>query len=310
VYNISIAVKPLACQQASIIKKMGEYNYLASEEDFTAVEKGIKSVWNPKLSFIFRNKQLIKNTLVISFDSMYIFLWTKRLISGVERMTCKISSFYAYKIRHSIDISEEERLGWQASLKPEKIYDFLPKEFKKNDLEAPKISGSLFGDFIRMQKKIKGEENNPYTTYESYLATIIHEFGHIYFDQHQLWYFSNKQNNIDLMTEALALYSGLKKESTVKISIPLPYFLSEVFAFCTDYSASEIFWPQHKRDIDKKNIQKLEILIKKEKTKNLDIEDSALNSNDPHTIAFILGRHILANYRTDWPKRLLAQTKI
>ncbi len=285
---------------------MNEYNYLATKEDFEAIEEGIKTVWSKNLSFIFRDKKLITDTLIVSFDSKYIYFWTNRKIPKLKVFPCSLKHFYAYIIPHSNSFPENERLGWHTGNLNPIILSALPSIFKQNDFDLPKISGSLMGDFINVQKKIKRHSTNPYTTRGSYLATLVHEFAHVYFNQHKLWWYSNKETNISSLNKALQLYKN-KKIDNVEIPLPSPFFLSEVFAFCADYTAASIFWPEHKKDIDNKNIKTIEELIRKEKTLNLNEENSTLNEREPHNIAFVFGKILVESFPKTWPKKILTQ---
>lgn len=289
---------------------MRKFDYLAIQDDFRTIEEGIKFVWNSRLSFIFKEKKLIKDTLIISFDSKNIYLWTTNEIPGMELIKCSLKSYNQYKIPHKINFSERERLSWHTGDLNSSILNLLPAIFRKNHFDLPKISGSLLGDFINIQKKIRGTNNNPYITRESYLATIVHEFAHVYFNQHKLWYFSDKTNNIKLLNNTLSLYLRKKNVSKIKPELPSPFFLSEVFAFCADYAATSIFWPNHKKDIDKASIVKIQALIKSETKKNLYIEDSVLNSNNPHDLALIFGKILVELSPKTWPARILNKLNI
>lgn len=289
---------------------MHDYEYRATNEDFLAIKEGIKTVWHPELNYIFKDKGLFENLSIVSYDCRYIYLWNRKNFSNLEKTKYNIQNFISYKIPHNIELTTVDCLGWMAEIQNEKIVELLPKEIQESHFKNPTISGSLLGDFIATQKMIKGEKNNPYITLESYLATIVHEFGHTYYNQHKLWYFSNKQNNIILLKKALSLYTNDKVGEKIALSLPSPYFLSEVFAFCTDYSAASIFWPDHKKDIDQSNINKIKEWINKEKNTDLDKEDSVLNQNDPHIIGLIIGKILIHTYPKVWTAMLLKRSQI
>ena len=145
-------------------------NYIASKEDLAAVEEGIKYVWHQKLGFIFEEKPKIKNTAVISYDSQYIYIWQGTKFA---------------KIPYKLKIPKKFHSYWRAGLEPHTIEKYLPSSITdKTRFELPIISGGLLMPFIELQKQ-KGRLNNPYVTRESYLATIIHEFAHIYYNQYK-----------------------------------------------------------------------------------------------------------------------------
>ena len=150
---------------------------------------------------------------------------------------------------------------------------------KGNVVNFQIVSGSLLTQFTNFQKaKIKVRPLNPYTTIESYLATIVHEFGHAYYNNFHTWWYSNKKENLNYLNQALDLYKGKKIKIMSKISFPnydkRSTLLSELFAFCTDYTAASVFWKSHKKDIDKENINEIRLSILTETAKDLFREDS------------------------------------
>ena len=102
-------------------------NYLAGKEDFEAIEEGIATVWRPELNFIFKDKNLLKNTVVISFDSQNLYLWTKVSLSGLKILPSNLRDYHFYQVKHKIRFSDEDQLGWMVGLKVEKMADHLPK---------------------------------------------------------------------------------------------------------------------------------------------------------------------------------------
>lgn len=170
-------------------------NYLATQKDLETVEDGLGFVLHPKMRFVFKDKSRIINTIVISYDSKFIYTWKINPIKLV------------FKIPHSLEISDKWQIGWWAGIVSRHLENYLPSKTKKSI-----ISGGLLIPFIELQKK-KGLPYNPYTTKESYLATIIHEFGHIYF-------------------------GGYGKRG-------------ELSAFCAEYYASSLFWPKHTDKLDR-----------------------------------------------------------
>ncbi len=281
-------------------------NYTATEKDFKAIEEGIQTVWSPKLSFIFKDKDIIRNSAIVAFDSKYIYIWTTKKLDNVDKIYCSLKNYFAYKCPHNIDIENIDRMGWRAGIWPLELNNFLPRELKKNDFEIPKPCGSMLGDFIVNQKKIRGEKNNPYITHDSYLATIVHEFGHIYYNQHRLWWYSDKTENIGYLQTALNLYLG-KKTGKIKVRMPSPTFFNEIFAFCSEYSAAKIFWQQHKENLDKFAVELIKNIIKEEEQKNLDNEDSVLQIENAHYGSFVLGKILIEESPASWPQKLLQQ---
>lgn len=284
-------------------------NYLAREDDFKAVEEGIAAVWRSELNFIFKDKNLLKNAIVISFDSKYLYLWTKVNLPTLVTLPSNLKDYHFYRVKHQITFTDEEQLGWMVGLKVEKMADYLPKNILIGNYQFPKISGSLLNPFVKSHQKVnaKGYRGDAYDTRESYLATIVHEFGHVYYDQHKLFWYSSKKENLSYLNTALKFYQGQKPKNISKIRIPSYPNLSELFAFCTDHTAASLFWPNHKKDIDKANIEMLKWQIEEEKKRNLDIQDSALeNWPGGHIMAMTIGKILLSRFPTSWPQKILS----
>ena len=269
-------------------------NYIASKEDLTTVEEGIQYVRHQNLGFIFKDKAKINNTAVISYDSKYIYLFQHRQF---------------IKIDHGLTISKKFHSWWRAGLLPDTLKKYLPTSItNKTRFDLPIISGGLLTPFIELQKQ-KRRLNNPYVTRESYLATIIHEYGHLYYDQYKLWWFSNKEKNLKYLQFALQAFS---KNTPPKIALRIPSHvgMNEVFAFCTEYFASKLFFPKHKLNLDKFYSCRIKELIKLESSKNLDQEDSVLDSQPSHDFAAVFGILLLRNSPKNWPKKLTTPGKL
>jgi len=277
-------------------------NYLATKTDLETIEEGLKAAWRPELNFVFRKKELIGSIIVVSYDSKYIYLWIP--------VRNKPGNYFLRKISHSLSIPPEYHYAWYAGLW-EKIEELLPASIKKaSRFAVPRIGGGLLTSFIGLQKSFR-TRNNPYTTRESYLATIIHEFGHIYWSQHRLWWCSDKKENLQCLKTAIQLYRKQRKTPKIHLWIPCIEGISELFASCTEYCASELFWPRHKRNLDLFAQNWLEKLTSDEKKKDLDKEDSVLEpSRDPHTFAMVYGKILITYYPRTWFKILFTRPKI
>ena len=288
-------------------------NYVHPKEDLEAVEEALEYLERSELDFIFKDRNLIKNTLVISFDSKELFIWTKLETSKLEKISCRVKGWNAYRTAHRLKLTDKEQVGWSAGIKIEKITKYLPAEFNRNDFEIPKINGSLLTPFVGIHKKqreIKFRPNDPYYTRESYIATIIHEFGHIYFGKIIPRYYSDKEETIGYMKMALDLYEDGDKTSIESVNLRFlsAKGISEVFAFCTDYCAASVFWLSHKENIDVENKEKIKNAIVNEEKLNLQVEDTSLA--DPHFLASVFGKIIFDKYPKDWPIKLLEIGKI
>lgn len=292
-------------------------SYKAVKKDFEAIEKGIKKVWHPKLNFVFKNKTFIKKVLIVSYDSKNIYLWSQTKFPKFAPIKCGLKQYFAYKIPHQLKISDDYQYWWRGGLKLPKLTRLLLSKLKTDEISTLFISGGLLTPFIELQKKMNDRKDNPYITRESYLATIVHEFGHAYWHQHKLWYYSNKKENLLLLKTAKRLYSQTKdlsrsdREKLAKIPVRFPAIdgMTELFACCCEYQASMIFWPTHKRNLDIFAVNIIEYLLRLEKLKNLDQEDSVLApSKYPHYFAFVFSKIIMTLYPKTWPQSLIAPT--
>ena len=227
----------------------------------------------------------------------------------LEKLPTKLAGYHFYQIDHQLEIKDKVQLGWQVGLVPEKMADYLPRNILVGNYQFPKISGSLLYPFVKshQNRKVKGYRGDAYDTRESFLATVVHEFGHVYYDQHKLFWYSSKKENLSYLNTALKLYQDQKTKDVLSIRIPSYPNLSELFAFCTDYTAASLFWPNHKKDIDKANIEMLKWQIGEEKKKNLDIQDSVLeNWPGGHIIAMTIGKILLSCFPSSWPQKILS----
>lgn len=282
--------------------------YVHTKEDLEAVEEALEHLERPELDFIFKDRNLTKNTLVISFDSKELFIWTKLRTSEIEKMPCRVKNWNAFRTPHKIKIEDDYQKGWRASVSKKEFWNYLPDEFRHSWNKVPKISGSLltpFTGFHEKQRKSGFRPRDPYSTRESYLATIVHEFGHVYSGKIAPWYYSDKEETASYLKVAMEIYKGDNKTIAkhVQVNLPTGKDRSEVFAVCTEYYASKVFWPSHRKAIDLENISKIREAIGLESKSNLQFEDTVLK--EPHFLGAVVGRILMEKYPEDWPVRLL-----
>lgn len=285
-------------------------NYLATRDDFKAIEDGIKAVWHPRLDFIFQKKKPIRSTIIISYDSKFIFFWTQKELPGISRIPCSVRNYYAYQIPHQLSLGNELHRIWYAGVVPE-IEALLPDAIKNSSrFSVPRISGGLLTPFTTLQKSLP-RKHNPYITRESYLATIVHEFGHVYWDSYKLWWPSDKQENLQYLTIAKKLYTNKSDAHNLRLYVPAPYGIGEVYAHCSEHYASQQFWSLHKQNLDLFAKNCLKDLLAVEEKKNLDQEDSVLEPTKyPHSLAFVFCKLLLTYHPITWPKMLLTKPRI
>lgn len=209
---------------------------------------------------------------------------------------------------HRVKIGPEWQSGWRASIPDHRIESLLPSQIRtKSRFDIPIISGGFLTPFISLQKQ-KMISKNPYTTKEAYLATIIHELGHVYWNSHKLWWYSNRKQNLALLREALYLYTGKKSFRKFDLEIPNPYFEGELFAFCTEYYSSGIFFKNHKQKLDRFIESRIRNLIELENIKNLNNEDSVIEPDRlPHDFSFVIGKILMTQFPSFWPNILTSR---
>lgn len=271
--------------------------YLATKEDLLAIDEALRFVWHPKMDFVFKDRSKISKTVVISYDSQFIFLWK----SVTEENPRK---YKLYKFPHSLKVKDEWQYVWKADLWVEEVEALLASSIRNaSQFALPRISGGLLTPFIELQQKRNISSEWPYTTRGSYLATILHEFAHIYWNQHKRWWFSDKKYNLNLLKTAENLYRNhyTQKPKTL-LNIPISSAFGEVFAFCSEYYASSLFWRSHKNALDEFACKLIPTLVKREKIKKLDEEDSTIEPlKNTYDFALVVGKIILTLYPTKWP---------
>ena len=285
-------------------------NYLASSQDLKDTEKGILFAWNKKLNPIFSNKKLIEKVSIISFDSKFIYLWSRQKFPMFKQEITDLDQYYLFKIPHSMNFVDLDYSYWIASILKKEFYKYLPKLFTlKSQQIFPRICGGPLTPFVKIHQKMKETKEYPYdayTTKESYLATIVHEFAHCYFEQQFSSWHGVKSYNLKLIQNAIELYEKNKNSCLQKIQLPVSSSISELFAFCAEYSAAKTLWPAHLKNIDHFAAEKLKQLIEKEKTKNLNLEASVIDE-DSHCFASIVGKIIMHKYPYDWQSFIYKQ---
>lgn len=274
-------------------------NYLASKEDLKTIDEALKYVWSPKMNFVFSNKSRISKTTIISYDSKFIYIWKL----GSKGPT--------YKIPHKIIIKDEWQFSWRVNIWIDQIINLLPSCIKnKSRLEIPIISGGLLTPFIALQKK-GNVFRNPYVTRESYLATLIHEFGHIYWNSFKMWWPSDKKKNLRFLKISKEICEGKSKKINELLRFPCLEEIGEIFAFCSEYYASKLYWKNHEKNLNSFIENRLNTLIILEEKKDLEKEDSVIEPRKyTHDFAFVYGKIILEKYPISWPKILIDQNKI
>lgn len=268
------------------------WTYRATEEDLEAIRKGIRLTWCRKINYLFENKELIKNVNVLSFDSDFLYLWAKQ----------KNQRWQLKKIKHQIYFNQNDQQGWRAGLLKTKMYQYLPRSRKNNFA----ISGSLLTPFLNAHQTKNSFD--AYSTRASYLATIIHEFAHVYYRNFIYHHYYSRAKNVSFLKIALNLSSGKENDDkNLDRSLSLPDYLSEIFAFCVEYQASETLFPEHKNNMDESDNSYIKHCLDLESHRKVEYSP-IFETHDDHLIAMVFGRIILNKYPKTWPKRILKAT--
>ena len=146
--------------------------------------------------------------------------------------------------------------------------------------------------FYKYTEKIK---NSIYNTEDSFTATIIHEFAHIYCRSY--W--------DEFRTNKFKVVSFLKGKSKIGEIEPPPSHLEEVFAFCVEHEVSKKIFPRHAINIDNSDKKYLEKILKQEKMRSIKQASVFAHDNANHIIAMVLGRKLIKEYPTDWGEKIL-----
>lgn len=270
--------------------------------DFSLLFEALIFVWDKKLSFIFPLKTLLEKICVLMFDENNFYLFSSLLINK-EMPFSRRNKYFIYRFPHKISFKEQDFAGWQAGI-PSKLLIYLPEEVQKMvPFPYQVIFGSVPDLFLQYHKK----NNTLYRSREGFLATVIHEFGHAYWNLHKLWWFSDKKQNIKYIETAIKLFKRQNVQlDGLNIGVPFPVFWSEVFAFCAEYQATNIFWPDYAKQVEEFFAHRLEESFSIEMAKDLDKENSLFDGDkNVHLAAATLGRIIYQKYPHLWPQVLL-----
>ena len=273
-------------------------------DNIQIIEESLEFVWNTKLNNIFSDKKLIKKVIIIAFDKSKLYVFSK--IPLDLKYTKKLTlNYYLYEIKHKIIFSDKHLSAWYYGLIRPDILNYLPQNLvKENLISRPIICGSTYFEFIKKQKinQKKMTYNNPYTTYESYIATIIHEFGHVIYESYYNTQFKKLDDNIKFIKNTLLLLNDKRVDlNNVKLDFPKHNLCSETFAFCTEHYASSLFLNDHKKNLDKYLKKYIKKSLETEKKLNMYYHLSNLIL-DNHLGAATYGVQILKKYGSSWPE--------
>lgn len=261
------------------------------KKDLNLVRRGFLYIYNDCLKTIFRKKSVLKNVGVISFDdgNLYIFY--------LDNHEVKVDV-----VPHTEKILEDSKKGLRAYLvQKADLYKYIKDRYSFSNI----ISGGLFSDYSAIQK----QKGSIYTSEESYIATIVHEFAHIYFNTLNPFYYADMEYNVNLLKTSQNLFTdGDCNVIDFQLCVPSSKEFSEIFAFCTEYEFAKKIYPNYYNQMNNEFFNVIGKLIEEEKKKDLMKEDSVLF--DVHIQSYVLGKTLMSKYPNDWADRLINKREL
>lgn len=256
-------------------------NYKITKEDICAIKEAIKIVHSKKVAFFPRNG--LNKIDVVLFDSKYLYIWSERRYN-LKKIGIADTKQFIYRWKHGEIITDYAYLACGGTIELNKVFKKIFKILNHyNFFFCPPLTC-----FIKSQKCRKSK-NNAFTTRESYIFSIIHEFGHLYYHLH-----TKRQNDEKVRR---LLHQSRKAWKSTKINLPnLPIpegFISELFAALCDITVSKTLESKYYIDLRKK------ILANFRKT-----SFSGSYLDEPHRYAYILAP-IYAQEHDRWYEDLL-----
>lgn len=257
------------------------------KKDIDLIQESINYIFDKKLSFLFKDISIFNGLAIVGIDKndLHVFHYNDSKIEYGN-------------IKHSEIILDDTLKGWGTYLRQkEDLEKYLHGSYQKNKI----ASGGIFTEFKRVQALRK---RSIYTTEVSYICTIIHELGHIYFNITNPWYFNNRGYTLEVLDRLGGNENSLDL-SNFEIRMPADYkgYQSELFAFCTEYSFAKKYFQEHATNIDKEILRCSKIDREEEAKKDLLKEDSIFN--DMHMFAMYMGKILIEKYGDKWSKVLL-----
>lgn len=270
--------------------------YQATPFDLDLITESLSKLNDSQIKILFPRPNLLKKISLVSFDSNRLYLWSQQKLVGLNSRSLKNHHYTFYSLEHHETLNDEVQMGWQANVY--RFRHYLPKSIQS----YPCISGGLPTPFMMLHQKTINDSDIfkhywslSYSTPNSFQATIIHEFAHAFFG---LAYNHQNPGFLTLRQKVLAQFNDNDENKlTYKIQPEwfMPQFLSELYAFCSEYYASNIFWKKHQEFINQMNKAWLLKYQNDQSTQSLDI----------HLNAAILGTILLKKYPQQWPQLIL-----
>jgi len=241
---------------------------------------------------------------ILSFDSKFIYLWSRKNYKQKEKFKDSVENFKIYKLKHHFQFSQND---YRSSIYLSgggiegKIEKMAPREI--NIIIPP------FGAWDRATK----EKFNPLSYLreykEAYYSAIVgHEFAHWYFLQNLR---SSQKRFLNLLQRLIKISKKQKKDFLEKeiinnkelqflLNPPSIDFLGELSAFLVGLEIIKIFYPKFlKKALKAMSTYPTKILEKKSPI----IKESLLLLNS-YFYAYVFAPYVFKSL-PEWPKILL-----
>lgn len=263
-------------------------NYKFRKEDFEAIEESIEIAYGEKMRNVFRCG--LGNVDLASYDSKFIYLWSKRNYPKLEKIKESVCRFKVYRFPHKLNLvdSDYDRMSWACG--GIKIGGIIFKDLPSScNIHCAPVTARI--KFWRKQYKIPISEVVAEKAH--YRAIIAHEFGHYYFSQnitHSLLKQLSKLSNPSIKISDAKLIELLEP--------PDLNSLNELFASLVELETLKVFYPKFvKKEIKGMNLYAQKILNQGMLRRKTDL------ISDGAVYAKILAPRILESL-SNWPKKL------
>lgn len=230
-------------------------NYQIQKEDFEKIEEGVSLIFENKLRDIFPKNNLY-DTDIETFDSKYIYLWSKEnyKLKETDKFKSRYLKIYEFPLKENLKPDDLFK-NFALKTKFNKTKNILEK-YKKIGIPdiAPKLKVISLPPYkAEIEKRKKLLYKNYYK--EGYVPKIIHEFAHIYFKMYSK---KSSFDDFEKYKRAFPIAKKIWEEKEVSKKalkefsiVPAPIIFQEIFAYLSGLECAERFYPKYSK-IEKK----------------------------------------------------------
>lgn len=276
---------------------------MRKNKNLPAIQDALCVLWHPSLDFVFPNEKILKKVNIVAYDREKFYLWTYNEKNSEISPEENHSQYKTQIFEHRIKLNEELFQGWHSTIPNDEMKHFFKENISEKEQVICGPTASLFQKKHRLLKKQRIWPDDPYITRESYMSTIIHEFGHCYCLLASRNTTSSHQIIRKHLLDAYRFFRSSRRGYTTekkpqlfypKTSPPLREFQSEVFAFCAEYTAADLFWPEHRKNLDQYFSRSIKELLDADLPPNL--------LRNWHTLAAVVGKLLFHKHNRRWPQ--------